>query len=549
MKSLKNLCRKLKGRKKEILMVNIKKRMTAVLLVLVLLFISVATWKPRPAKAESIVNAKAYTLETKYSGMITENGDEKQYFKFTLPESGKIEITGSAYMYNVELYIYDENADELLKRDLYWNSTSEVISISESAYLTSGSYYFCVGKCGSNVGAFDFQIRFTAMGESFREGNGGSNNAMAVASNVKTDGTSYNAQIAVNDEKDFFKFTLQASGKVNFNATFYKMECVYWRLYDEQGVELLSRNPYWNRTTENIVVNEDLYLTNGTYYIAVNKDSNTYGKYTFSLPFTSSSEDYAETNGGSNNTVSTASTAVLGNNYRGQIAINDDRDFYKVTLSSSQTITIRVDAGMEELRVKLYDSSGNELKSWWCGKNNTTQKINFVETATLEKGNYYLAVVRDGYCGDYVLNISSLTKSNCPHESYDTKWYDSTYFSKGYRKYTCKLCGYTYKSDYTSVKKLSQGYFYSYCYAGKGKLYLSWSTVSDASGYQIRYSQNKKLKSGVITKTIKGQSKNKKTISKLKRKKRYYVQIRAYKKSGSKTVYGKWSVKKVLKTK
>lgn len=531
-------------------MVNMKKRMTVVLLVLVLLSTSVVMWKPNQANADSIVNATAYTLGTRCTGMITENGDTKQYFKFTLPESGKIEITGSAYMTSVNLYIYDENANELWKKNPWWNSTSEVISINESVFLTGGSYYFCVGKYSGYVGAFDFQMKFTAIGESFREGNGGSNNAMATASQVKTEGTSYNAQMALNDEKDFFKFTLAQSGKVNLNATFYEMQAVRWKLYDQDGVELLSRNPWWNSTTENIVVNENLDLTSGTYYIAVSKYGDYYGKYTFSFLYTSSSENYAEKNGGSNNTISTASSAVLGSNYRGQIAINDDRDFYKFTLSSSQTITIRVDAEMEYLYVKLYDSSGKELKSWSSGRNSTSQKINFVETAVLEKGNYYLAVVRYGdHCGNYVLNVSSLTKSNCPHESYASEWYVSTYFSKGYRKYTCKLCGYTYKGDYSPVKKLAQNYFYSYCYAGKGKLYLTWSTVSDANGYQIRYCQNKKFSSGVITKTITGKSKSKKTISKLKRKKRYYVQVRAYKKSGAKTVYGKWSAKKCLKTK
>ena len=73
--------------------------------------------------------------------------------------------------------------------------------------------------------------------------------------------------------------------------------------------------------------------------------------------------------------------------------------------------------------------------------------------------------------------------------------------------------------------------------------------TSDASGYQIRYCKKKSMKSGVKVMTVKGQRKYKKTISKLSRRKRYYVQVRAYKKSGKKTVYGKWSQKYMLKTK
>ena len=96
---------------------------------------------------------------------------------------------------------------------------------------------------------------------------------------------------------------------------------------------------------------------------------------------------------------------------------------------------------------------------------------------------------------------------------------------------------------------MEQGYLNSYCSTGKGKLYLSWSTVSDATGYQIRYSTDKSFKTGVVVKNVIGQSVSSKTISKLSRKKKYYVQIRPYVKEADKKAYGKWSAKMVLKTK
>ncbi|MFR3422732.1 MAG: hypothetical protein ACLTTO_03065 [Lachnospiraceae bacterium] len=40
-----------------------------------------------------------------------------------------------------------------------------------------------------------------------------------------------------------------------------------------------------------------------------------------------------------------------------------------------------------------------------------------------------------------------------------------------------------------------------------------------------------------------------KTIKKLKKKSRYYVRIRAYKKANGKTAYSKWSAKKSVKCK
>ena len=78
----------------------------------------------------------------------------------------------------------------------------------------------------------------------------------------------------------------------------------------------------------------------------------------------------------------------------------------------------------------------------------------------------------------------------------------------------------------------------------KGKLKLSWNKVSGASGYVINYSLKsnfKKAKKVTITKA----STKAKTLKGLKKKKKYFVRIRAYKKSGSKKIYGKW--KKISK--
>ena len=57
---------------------------------------------------------------------------------------------------------------------------------------------------------------------------------------------------------------------------------------------------------------------------------------------------------------------------------------------------------------------------------------------------------------------------------------------------------------------------YPYASAGKRKMTVSFWSVSDADGYQIRYSTNKKFKKAV--KLVKTKS-TRKTIKKLKRRK------------------------------
>lgn len=72
--------------------------------------------------------------------------------------------------------------------------------------------------------------------------------------------------------------------------------------------------------------------------------------------------------------------------------------------------------------------------------------------------------------------------------------------------------------------------------------------TSRITGYQIRYSLKKNM-SGAKTVKVKGYAKTSKKITKLKAKKKYYVQIRTYKTIGKKTYYSTWSKKKVIKNK
>lgn len=71
------------------------------------------------------------------------------------------------------------------------------------------------------------------------------------------------------------------------------------------------------------------------------------------------------------------------------------------------------------------------------------------------------------------------------------------------------------------------------------KIKLSWKKVAGAK-YEVRYSTNKKMKRA----KKKLVAKTKVTLSGLKKGKKYYVRVRAWKKSDGKKIYGKWSKKK-----
>ena len=174
-----------------------------------------------------------------------------------------------------------------------------------------------------------------------------------------------------------------------------------------------------------------------------------------------------------------------------------------------------------------------------------------------------------------------------------------TYDEQGYTIYTCEVCNYSYKDDFTdklerpaekptvkptekptaaptnptasntavtlpqsansqasnaesttsaqvqkpnktSVKKLK---------AKKGSVELTWSKTKGVKGYEIQLATDKKFKKNKKTATVKKQKTTKTTVKKLKAKKKYYVRVRTYKIVNGKKVYSAWSKVKSVKTK
>ena len=73
-----------------------------------------------------------------------------------------------------------------------------------------------------------------------------------------------------------------------------------------------------------------------------------------------------------------------------------------------------------------------------------------------------------------------------------------------------------------------------YVYVQKKKLVVSWKWKSNVAGFQLQYAQNKKFTKKKKTKSF-GEYKSSATIKGLKKGKKYYVRVRAYrKKSGKK---------------
>ena len=75
---------------------------------------------------------------------------------------------------------------------------------------------------------------------------------------------------------------------------------------------------------------------------------------------------------------------------------------------------------------------------------------------------------------------------------------------------------------------------------------ITWKKVKNASGYQITYALDGKFSKGKKNVKITKGSTTKKVIAKLKKNKRYYFKIRAYKTVNGTKVYGSYSKTKKI---
>lgn len=341
------------------------------------------------------------------------------------------------------------------------------------------------------------------------------------------------------NNEHWYKIVVPEDGKVQIKIMHY-MESIYTNLYNNEFSNNIESWRLYNGTetapeTDTLIFE----LSGGTYYLKITGHT---GRYKMNTTYLS----YQAKDG---NALSYDHSQMFSTGIQmvGALTYTDKEDWYKINITKDSIYTLKITHYMYNIYYEMYNNDLSKkvsAGSYYKG-DEFSPEVDLSEIV-LSAGTYYLKITGDR--GKYLLDLNQLSQTNCNHE-YATKTVFSTYFNKGYDIHKCEKCGKSYKDNYVAKKKLGQGYISMYSRSGQGKLFLQWYTVSDASGYQIRYCKSKVMKKGVKTKTIKGQSKSKKTIKKLPRKKRYYVQIRAYKKSGAKVVYGKWSAKKVLKTK
>ena len=107
---------------------------------------------------------------------------------------------------------------------------------------------------------------------------------------------------------------------------------------------------------------------------------------------------------------------------------------------------------------------------------------------------------------------------------YDTSTVDPTYSEKGYTLYKCRLCGSSYKSNFTDILEMPAAEGFKKDSATDTTVTLNWDRYADADGYIVEWYIDNEWKS----KTIEGNENVSLTLDGLNADSVYKVRIRAY---------------------
>ncbi len=169
--------------------------------------------------------------------------------------------------------------------------------------------------------------------------------------------------------------------------------------------------PEWNTSTQKSVATYEVNLTTGDYYIRVDgqhsriamSDSVYYSTGTFSmkLKYTSAGETFDEPN----NDFASATVISLPAEEKGQIAKNDDKDYFKFQVTDAGCVKLSITSYMNYYSMAIYDSSANRIyKSEENCWNEGLKMIQKDYAIDLAPGTYYMLI-------DGEKSLGSSTKS------------------------------------------------------------------------------------------------------------------------------------------
>lgn len=504
---------------------------------------------------DNAVTANDIVTGKEYHGTIMENEDE-DWYRLTIDKPGYVDFKFSHEFVNDDqnywdISVYSDNDlnNDYLTRSFIGNERNEVTEYGTG--LAAGTYYVVVRPAYSYYGwkrrwddcIYHFTVGFDTSHNYEQEDNG----SIAAATPIKLN-TVYSGNIQKDSEKDYYKLELPRSGSVSFVFA----HDLYDRgnnwevcIYSDKDVNNYLVNYKYKANDKGDVTEVPLSLSAGKYYIKITGDSKPFYIYHFMIRTTLDVSVPV-------NPMIVGSTAKLS---------VSDSSGGELSYTSSNPSVVSVDgtgtlkalkAGRSSITVSTVPADNEEpISATVIVEVKDLAATRSLKATNVSKG-IKLTYAEVQYATKYLIyrnNKLIATLNGGSKVSYT----DKTSLKNG-TKYTYKVVAATKDTLSASSKsvviyRLDQAKLSSVKSPAAKKMTVKWRKNSKASGYQVRYSRSSDFSTGNKTVKISGSGKVSKTIKNLKRGKKYYVQVRSYKKAGGKTYYSEWSSKLSVKIK
>ena len=532
---------------------------------------------------------------------LEEDNFEEYYEVINIPQNGRVKVwlkdcnayCGTGITYTLEYKRLSDSKSAIRK----WNENGDQRN-SGWITVTPGEWQIripCDAYDKNTILFIEYQSSGQYTGET--EDNNTFSTANPIASGLTYEGN-YAIRTDSNSDLDYYKITMSEAGLLsismeNLNWSIYNVPFELYRTEENGNRKLLMSVESDTDYDRNTPYRYNVRVPKGEYYIKILATENECIEYTLKVDYhAESAAEYEQEN---NDSSRTANLLEKGVKYIGNLRNSEDVDWYKVVLEEKGIIDTELwipeNVGSRAVEITLYDSDLNEMYT----EITDTDSYYTSGKKSVRAGTYYVCVKRGGYPGldstyDYRIQVNAavvieaVTNLKAVFEDYNKvklTWTKSK-GAAGYNVYSRKgtkgeyvLRGYTEDGEFL-IEDLAPGAKYTFviepCRAkddpvegalntvsgytlkkvvqnkvkrySSSKVTVSWKDISGESGYEVC----KMTKKNGVYSTVKT-CKTTKSYINIKGKKgvKYYYKVRAYKKSGGKTVYAPWSSVKAYK--
>ena len=373
-------------------------------------------------------------LNTEYSGSVLRY-DDHDYYNFTLPAPGSVSLDFSHEFVDNRASLWDiELTNKEGKRYYFgwFQGNDSSVNTTNNIGLPEGTYYIHVSAVSaSNEDSSDYKLKVNYTQTEFYEKEFNDN---MVSVNPIELNTEYTGSMIADNDKDYYKFTLQEPGfvRISFSHEYVDSNSDLWKLsvMDDEEKEYFSSSYKGNalKTIESSAIG----LPKGSYYLKISSRDFSPAEYLFSVNFTASDAWETEFNDNPHD----ANEIIPGQKINGALARRSqekDKDCYRIEIPTDAFLGLTlehayIDRASPEWRIDVKDDEGNERESFRFTKKEEKEEQS---TQLLPAGTYYVLISagNDDSLLDYQLTLDLRDSSSAASDE------------AGNSEWECPVCG------------------------------------------------------------------------------------------------------------